>query len=235
MIRLDPRRILIALLATDMALLSTFLLAEYGGWPMRLRALVDMNRDLSITAWWSAAQLLVAGLLAVGYGLLLRGRDASSHWKLFALGGVGLVLLSADEAAMIDESLSAALYNGLRHRFDLFEKPQRWDALTAGLYATAALAVLLAVRRDVWPALRERGTPAGVAGVLTFLAGAVFLDNLPLGAGTPLLYGLEDVLELAGASLIVFSMLRMLEGRVVVAIGAASATEAMGARRNSLP
>jgi hypothetical protein len=38
MIRLDPRRILIALLATDMALLSAFLLAEYGGGPMRLRA-----------------------------------------------------------------------------------------------------------------------------------------------------------------------------------------------------
>lgn len=219
MIRLNPRRILAVLLTIDLMLLLAYLAAEAVPLPWRVRTLLDMNRDLSVPAWWSAAQLLVAGLLGLAYGFALRGRDVASHWKIFVAGGAGLVLLSADEAAMIHETISAAIYQGLSQRWALFAKATRWDALTAALYAAAGLLVFVPFRRDLWPALRERGTRAAIAGAALFAIGAVFLDNLPLGAGTALMYGLEDMLELAGGSVILYAMLRMLEGRLVVHVG----------------
>ena len=222
MVEIRARAILWALLAVNAMLVCGYLLLQY--FPVSSRALTrwfDLSAEASIAPWYNGAILLVAGLLALLRGLHLRSVARASHWQAYLLLAGGLVFLSADEVAQIHETLSGTMHRRVGVETGRLAKVQAWDIVTFLIYATAGLALFALLYRDVIALLREiRGRAALIAGGMTFVIGAVLIDQLHVRLPNFMRVAIEDGMELTGAVLMLYGLLLKV-GTMTVSVVAA--------------
>jgi hypothetical protein len=175
----------------------------------------DVDREHNIPTWWSSVLLMMGGLLAGLAAVEARQRRsrAAPRWILLSLL---LALASLDEILSLHEQMSPLM----RAHFAAISQVVRHAWVVPGiLIAGLAAVALLPLLRDVSP--RVRAWMIGAAAV--YCSGALgmeLLDGLsrPGREETSILHlafpTVEELLELAGASLIIGMLLVHLGERV---------------------
>jgi hypothetical protein len=209
----DPGRFLAgSLLLEALLVLAGVVLAPHGG-SRPLDRLFDLDREATVAAWLSSAQLLALGAVL----LLVAWRSSPpppvSRPFLGCLG-LGFVLLSMDEAAAFHERLSEAL-----QAFGFLPRFKDGHGLWIFVYAFCGIAFLLVARRAALAAWRAARAEALLfaGGIAVSILGAIGLEVVSYqflrGAGAPLLYRTEVVaeefLEMAGVSIMLYAALRL--------------------------
>jgi len=159
---------------------SAALIGDFGG------GALTINEEQSLPAYYSAVQLIVAGIVALGLAALLPEPEPVWPWLLL---GVLLVVLGFDEAAEIHERLES-----------------RTGLPAIGVLAPAVLAGLVAFA-GIFRRLRE--TPPALA---LFVAGAVawaISQALDPIHGVDWKSALEESLELGGTALFLLALQRI--------------------------
>lgn len=200
------------MLLIELLLVSFYWLDILLGAPVAvLHALVDLDGEGNLPAWFSSFQLALISLSL--WATVFRQHHSKRSSKVFfALPAAVFLLWSADETAQMHERLTGWI--GLRYVDWLPYFLSRHKALVLLL-----LVALLLIARLLWPDIRafwqaeRRAARIALCGfTIVFLGGAVletigykfFLDGT-----TPLLYQaevcLEEFFEMLGASLILYS------------------------------
>jgi hypothetical protein len=206
------RRLFFAMLLVELLLVSFYWLDILLGAPVVvLHALVDLDGEGNLPAWFSSFQL---ALISLGLWFLVfrQGSHERPSKAFFALPATVFLLWSADETAQMHERLTGWI--GLRYVDWLPYFLNQHKALVV-LLIVALLAVARFLWRDVvafWQTHRRLSLIALCGFFVVFMGGAVletigykfFLDGT-----TPLLYQtevcLEEFFEMFGASLILYS------------------------------
>lgn len=213
------RRLRAWLTAGDLALVAAYVAYMAAGVDsVTVRRMLDLNGEGTIPAWYTSAQLLLAGMAflhASANGP--RGSGRATPPFLAALGA-GFCFLSADEVVGIHETITVLL------------RSSAWAPRFGGdhgiwipLYVAIGVVFVAATARQ-WLRLRAsdpRGTAWLVAGALVFLAGAAGVEILGYGDGGGVVrrawYTLqvssEEGLELLGATAMLVGALLLARAR----------------------
>jgi hypothetical protein len=154
------RRLLVGLIAVDVCFAAIALAkAALGNPGWILDQLFDLDRELTIPAWFSSSQLFVIGLaLLVKSRLVARGSTPSP--LVFLIAGAGFLYLSMDETAAIHERLSATLQN-----VSALPRFSGGHGVWTSLYVGVALALVLVNLRGVIALWRRYRRPAALLGL----------------------------------------------------------------------
>lgn len=206
------RKIFFAMLFVELLLVSFYWLDILLGSPVEvLHALVDLDGEGNLPAWFSSFQLALISLCLWLQVIQHQKPDKPSKGFLALLASIFL-LWSADETAQMHERVTGWI--GLRYVDWLPYFLHEHKALVA-LLLIALLAMAWLLRSDFvafWQTHRYASLIAICGFCVVFLGGAV-LETIGykffLSGTTPLLYQtevcLEEFLEMFGASLILFS------------------------------
>jgi hypothetical protein len=227
-----PKRVLTFALCADAVLAILFALTA----PMPrtpsakpLIFLFDLNGEGNIAAWYSGTQLLLIGLAFFGLALWFFRADEriAPLRRLFVVSGMAFTYLSADEIGQIHENLSRLLQAWhwlnvveikllarLGHKVHRLHGGSLWIPLFA-VVGAALIWWLWPQLRLAWSLWRREILLLAVGfGVLAF--GAVVVESLgDLIPKTALLLrgvevGVEESLELVGASVMLYAVTRIL-------------------------
>lgn len=216
MIEFDPRRVLFALVLADCVLLALFLAGEAGlitVWT--LRRLTHFNMESNLPTWLSSAQLLLVSTFLSARACAVRAAGAG-HWRLLTLGAGGFLFLSIDEASALHESVTNTLRLWGVPPWTWFAEAHRAEVVTLALYGAAGATAVWVRRSDLRPVLAAPGTGAMAIGFTAMVVGGVAVDAVwPKGALQWLGEAVEDSLELAGGSVLVYGALWGLHGSTV--------------------
>lgn len=201
----------------------------------RLRDLLSVDAEGNLATWFSVALLLGSALVAWTLAAGAR-RGGDGPWRAWAVVALGLGYLSLDELAQLHEVAAT-----------LLGVPDLGGALTFGWVVVAAPAVLVAAvvglrfAASLPPRTRALVVTAGavyVGGALGMevAGGAVYAATGSLQTvGYVLVSSLEELLELAGASLLLHALVAHLaavgdrsSGGALLAAPAAPAPPARG-------
>lgn len=227
-----PKRVLTIALSADIVLVVLFALtAPLPRTPAAkpLIFLFDLNGEGNVPAWFSGMQLLLIGLVFFVLALWFFQTDERVRplRTLFLVGGLGFTYLSADEVGQIHENLSQLLQAWhwlnvveikLLARFGHKMHKLHGGSLWIPLFAVIGVGLIW----WLWPQLRlawklwrrEILLLALGFGVLTL--GATVVESLgDLIPKTALLFrgievGVEESLELVGASVMLYAVTRIL-------------------------
>jgi hypothetical protein len=206
------RRLFFAMLLVELLLVAFYWLDILLGSPVAvLHALVDLDGEGNLPAWFSSFQLALISLSL--WFMVFRQPPCERPSRAFLVLPAAVFLLwSADETAQMHERLTGWI--GLRYVDWLPYFLNQHKALVALL-----IVVLLAIARLLWrdvAAFWQTHSRVGLVAVcgfcVVFLGGAV-LETIGykffLNGTTPLLYQtevcLEEFFEMFGASLILYS------------------------------
>lgn len=221
----SPRRVVTWLMGAIGVLLTLHLATQIARFQFGRPTLMGMTErvyfgaEASIPAWFSSSLMLGCALLLLWTAAETSRRRRADAWYWFMFGIV-FVLLSADEAAALHESLSpafAGMFNWLAFTFGgpfvpLSQKPTYAWAVP-GLVATVAFAV--ASVRFLWRLPATTRMLFLIAGGV-FVGGAVGAELIggaysgALGANTPgfvAIMTLEETLEMVGLVLFAYAVL----------------------------
>jgi hypothetical protein len=207
------RRLFFAMFLVELLLVSFYWLDILLGSPVAvLHALVDLDGEGNLPAWFSSFQLALISL-SLWFMVFRQSPSDRPSRAFFALPATVFLLWSADETAQMHERLTGWI--GLRYVDWLPYFLSQHKALVALL-----IVLLLAIARLLWPDVvafwqtphRRVGLIALCGFCVVFLGGAV-LETIGykffLNGTTPLLYQtevcLEEFFEMFGASLILYS------------------------------
>lgn len=205
----DAAKLLVALLMFEVLLVTTYLLG-IDSMPLKIGVLFDLDRELTIPAWFSSMQLLLIGILFL----------FSSHWperhlisfpKFLYLAGIGFIFLSMDEAIAIHERLTSLLGHMKSEWTPSFKGGfGTWMAI----YIPILMGLMLAARRTIPTFFKAYPHQARIllAGATIFVLGAVVLEIVSYlylrddeaSQIYKLEVALEEFFEMAGASLILY-------------------------------
>jgi len=208
----DAKKLLFGLIFGEVCLASIFVVESLLGKPVpEIHALLDLDGEANIPAWFSSIQLFMVGAL-----LLLIRRGGNARYlpsRLFQrIVGLGFLFFSLDEVAMIHERITESL------------KHLQWIPHFKGghgiwipLYFTIGVVVSFAMYRDIrtmWRYFR-RQTAIIVTGFTMYVAGAVvletigyeFLDAVPIKYIGGAEAVLEEFLEMSGVSVILYGVI----------------------------
>lgn len=201
------KRLALSLLAADGALVAIYLLhIASGEMSWLLRTFFDLNGEGTIPAWYTSAQLLLAGALLVYAGCSDRSDPGVASWFVVLLGA-GLCFLSADEVVGIHETITVVLRD-----VEALPRFSGDHGIWIPIYLLAGVAFVAATLPQ-WRRLARADRPATlwlVGGILLLLLGAVGLEIIGYGdLRQPeyrrlytLLIAAEEGLEMTGASAI---------------------------------
>ena len=174
----------------------------------------DLDGEANLPAWFSSIQLFV-----IGQAFLLKGLQINSKTQLsrffFYLGCLGFILLSADEAARIHETL-----NGVLQHVHLLPRFKDGNGIWIAIYILIGAALFFITSREIlamWNCYR-RATLIMAMGVGVALFGGVVLEIVSYqylrSGSTQLLYfievAFEEFFEMSGASITLYGALLML-------------------------
>ena len=230
--KLLPKRVLIGALIVDAFLLVMYALTIWlpptpAAKPLTF--LFDLNLEANIPAWWSGTELLLIGITFLLLSLWFFQSDEriAPLRRLFLMVGLAFTYLSADEVGQIHENLSKLLQSwhflnlveirllaALGHKVHKLHGGSLWIPLFAiiGIGLIWWLWPQFKLGWKLWH--REILLLAVGFGVLVF--GAVVVETLgdliPSGAVTlrMLEVGVEEGLELIGASVMLYAGARVL-------------------------
>jgi hypothetical protein len=182
----------------------------------------DLDREMNVPTWFSSALLLLAAVLLIAIGAMAR-REHDGYARHWLVLGCTFLLLSLDETAGLHGLLSAPVRRALGlHGAFYFA----W-VVPIGI---AVCAFALAYLRFVWHLPRSTRRLV-VASAIVYVAGALggelvegfYFD----AAGETLTFALvtvvEETLEMAGAILFIYTLLRYIASRwsdVRISVGA---------------
>jgi hypothetical protein len=185
-----------------------------------IEGLFDLDEEISIPTWFSTVQLFVIGVVLMLATVCNRQTLWLPNWLLL-LGGAAFVLLSADEGAMIHERITSALKR-LGQDWLLFRGERGGWILP---YLVIGVAGLLIVFRPLSKVVRRYPTESliAVGGAVMIGVGAVgleivsyyFLPEQSGGMRYEVEVAVEEFMEMAGASMILYAVL-LLAGRISV-------------------
>lgn len=201
------KRLGLALLSGDFVLVVIHLTQiSTGEIHWLVRTWFDLNAEGTIPAWYTSAQLLLAGVLFLYAAGSRRADEGVRSWFLAALGA-GFCFLSADETVRVHENITVVLRD--------FESLPRFSGdhgMWIPLYVSVGVGFVVATGghwRRLLTATRTRlGTIWLIAGALVFVAGAVGIEILSYGELREIqnrrLYSVaiaaEEGLEMCGAT-----------------------------------
>ncbi|RAK60117.1 hypothetical protein DJ021_10020 [Phenylobacterium hankyongense] len=171
----------------------------------RVPNLFDLNGEANIPAWWSSAQLMVAGVI-VALVVLRNFRTDRRSWAVAALSAM-LILFSMDETASFHERLGQFIDGHLGGKAGT----HLWDsgywpffigipgAIAAGYIVWSSLAFLSSVKGSIGR------FAVGLAVLLGAAVGIELLNNSDVPALRTASEILEEALEMVGGSLLVWS------------------------------
>ena len=173
----------------------------------------DLNGEMNLPSWYSAAQLALIGALLVVFASVQLRRGARAAWVVM-LGGVAFLFLSLDEMTSLHEHFGYWL-DRLRHRRETaFEETGFWMLICAPLFLSALALLGLGARRF----LRGRRAVVmklvlGAAIYVVAAAGVEALSNfvVPQGTGARVLVLLEEVGEMIGATVMLWGVLELMK------------------------
>jgi len=206
MITINPRKVLFALLVINVAFAVLFIVTQKTG---KLELLFDLNGEANIPTWYSGAQLLLIAIPAAIRGMQLR-EEGQSHWKLYILGALACIFLSADEVGMIHETIQNVLRDKLSWKL-----PNGMPAnyvVAPIIYGVVGIALLVLFGKSTIAFLKEpKGRTAIIIGGMMLVGGGAIVDILLPGEASIYEHTGEELLELCGASLILFGFLLKLK------------------------
>ena len=209
------------LAGVGLALALVYLVQALLGSPSStLHRLVDLDAEGTLAAWYTSAQLLLAGML---FFLLAGGSAGGTPGRLEAavgsagflrLVGAALLFLSLDETAGLHELISVSL-----RRFEAFPRFTGGHGLWVPFLLIGVAGFVGATRRSwrlLWRNARA-GTLLMAAGLGVGLLGAVGLEIVsyelirPAGARRAYVVEVaaEEGLEMLGATLLLIGSLRV--------------------------
>jgi len=204
--RSSINRLAAFLYSVDALLVAVFVFCIVGSITNPItRQLFDLDAEASIPAWFSSAQLLVAGIVfATRYNL---GPHSSVGRSFFLLWSLALIFLSADEAVGFHEKISIVFRD-----VEFLPRFSGNHGIWIPLYALAGTAFIAIISR---PSLRLwRSGNCGVVilfiGVFIFVCGAVLVEIIGYGElreainhrDYQIQVAVEEGLELTGISTI---------------------------------
>ena len=168
----------------------------------------SLNGEMNLPTWYSAAQLALIGVLLVVFAAAQLRRGARAAWVVM-LGGVAFLFLSLDEMTSLHEHFGYSL-DRLHHRRDtVFDETGFWMLICAPVFL-CALALLGWGARHFLRGRRAVVTKFVIGAVIyvAAAAGVEALSNfvLPESTGARVLVLLEEVGEMAGATVILWGV-----------------------------
>jgi hypothetical protein len=229
-LRLNPRRLLIGLLAFNTLLVGLSLGALVGfkllgdqPWLLNLYLAVNIDAERNVPAVYSALQLLAAagllGLVAVAQTSVAGGAPR----RFGMLAGL-FVLLAADEAFSFHEAMGGAMHGQLQLTGPI---SGCWTWVIAG--APIVLVTGLCFLPLLWK-LHRRTRGLVVLAATLFIGGALGLETVGgivrsyhgVGGAYYLVTALEEWCEMVGISVFVFALLRELSLRPKIRLSVAT-------------
>ena len=204
-------RLLCALLLVEAVFGLLYYLDFRNGAPSVIyHQLISLDLEANIPTWFSLVQLFMIGLIPI----LLA---CSAHYKAppsrggLVLFGSGFIYLSLDEGAVIHEKMTYTFHNNpLVPYFDGVH------GIWITVYMGVLILVLLVLGRDLWAIARKFPKESAVffLGMLIYLTGSAGAETLTfffLDKSDQAMYNLEviieEFLEMAGASVLLYSVL----------------------------
>lgn len=214
-LKVSPERVALTMAAIALLLLLMHALVMYAKLGLghnRLLGLVrmfDLFQEANLPTWYCSATLLGCALLLGLIGVVKLQQQDRFRWHWFGLASL-FVLLSADETAMIHESVQWVLTRGMHHT-------QQAYSLVNVLYATVLVCVVLALTLHFLAALPRRTAVLFVASGAVFVGGGLGVDfvgevlrNEHAGADTvayAVVTGVEELLEMLGVAAFAYALL----------------------------
>jgi len=176
----------------------------------RIHELFNLDKEANIPTWFSLIQLFLIGLIALmtAFNKKYSAPPSRRGLKLF---GLGFIYLSLDEGAVLHEKMTYEFHNHpLVPYFDGVH------GIWITVYMGVALLVLSLIYRDLWAIFNtyRREAVIFIFGLLVYLAGAGGAETITyfyIDKSNPLIYAyevcLEEFLEMAGASILFYSVL----------------------------
>lgn len=205
-------KLLLVLLAIDLALVVAYLLTRTWLNSAELTRLFDLDGEGNIPAWFSSVQLFA---IAVAFGLAaMNPLHERGGWSGFlAVCGGGFGLLSVDEAAGIHEQVNRVL-----KRVDWWPHFPSGRGFWIFAYGTAGLGMLALMWRPVVRFFRQHGRDATAiaVGMSVLVGGAFGVETIGyewVGLDGPERWQIaqvaaEEFMEMLGATLVFVAVLR---------------------------
>lgn len=209
----ENRSLLFNLLGLEFlfAVLHILLFVAPGSSSELFRLFFDLGDEVSLPTWFSTIQLA-----AVGGVLLVGARSAPSPVlnTYFRIGGLGFLFLSADEAASIHERIGLVIKNQEWLSSSWYPGEYGGWVVLYGALGLVLLGWIAQPLRKLWVWF-PRESRIALGGTVLYLCGAVGLQVVSFlvldPRETPVWYQLgvvvEEFLEMAGASLLLFAAL----------------------------
>jgi len=205
------RSILGVLLAIEIAFALVYIAETALGSPSHLlHELMNLDGEDTVPTWFSTVQLSVIGLIFLHFAMNVPA--LREYRRCFLLFFVGFVFLSVDENISIHERITYRL-----HDIDWLPRFQGNHGVWIAVYLVIAAIFILVNLKPMLDLLKQypRNVRMFAAGSAVFVTGAVFMEIIGymiVGDGTPgltyhLEVTLEEFLEMAGASIMMYSII----------------------------
>lgn len=244
-----PKRALLFFLSVDAALVVLYAIVTVfpqRPWNRPLKHLFGLNVESNIPTWYSSVQLLLIGLglLALTTWVFRSDGRLARLRAFFTSGGVLFCYLSADEAGRVHEQFSAILQSWHWLRVTEMKLIPAFGTQAArygggGLWMPVFLVIGIALLVWLWPQIKlavllwSRQLRWMAAGFGVLVTGAVVVEGLgtlipkTASLARSIEVGVEEGLEMVGASLILFGVLSIVSAVAPRVLGS---TEAAAAR-----
>ena len=200
------------LLLFEACLVLIYLFDVFAGMPRPVHILFDLDAERTIPAWFSSAQLSCIGLVL----LLSRFWPQQPHPEVawfFLFTGLGFLFLSIDEAFELHEKVT-----GLLRPFEWIPRFRGNHGIWIPIYLIVMILLAFLFRHAIAALFQAypRRIRIVLAGLAVFFIGAVGMEVIsyqyvrPLGQSSiwyKLEVALEEFLEMAGASLVLYGVL----------------------------
>lgn len=207
----EATKFFIGLLTVEIILVTVFFLdflLQSPNW--RLHELFNLDKEANIPTWFSLIQLFLIGMVAL-LTAFNKNYSAPPSRKGLKLFGLGFIYLSLDEGAVLHEKMTYEFHNHpLVPYFDGVH------GIWITVYMGVALIVLALIYRDLWAIFNKyrKESIIFILGLIIYLAGAGGAETITyfyIDKNNPLIYAyevcLEEFLEMAGASVLFYSVL----------------------------
>jgi hypothetical protein len=211
--RYDPARFALWFAVANVSLVLLYLAGSWLELPWSLRAIVDLNAEGTIPAWYNASLLLLAGVQFLIAANIARSLERRILWILILIG-IACIFLSADEVSGIHERITANL-----KQFAAIPRFQGDHGIWVPIYTVAGVMLLV----GAWPVWRwmyatERRAVYLLAAAAACMAAAVITEILGYGdLRSPenwrryqWLIAAEEGLEMFGSTFLFFASGRLM-------------------------
>jgi hypothetical protein len=184
------------------------------GWEYKGITFFNLDIEGTIPSWFSSIQWFCVGLLALVIASKRRPRELPARW-FFVIAGLAAVFFSFDEASTFHERLSDLLV-----KLDFFPRFADDNGAWIFPYIAAIVIALIVLRPQLFALLQQHRRE----GLLLLAAGAIFVTGAAgfeifgyeafwanrITPGYYLEVAGEEFLEMAGVSLALYALLRIL-------------------------